>query len=194
LAIAGNGHARPRGHVLAAADQLRQVQASQAWEQPYAPDDGWDWGCNGLILSNCVQLAAAFECAGRPEDRDAALVGLDHLFGRNAVGLSFVTGYGTDHAHHQRARHFGHPLDPAYPPPPAGSVAGGPASKTYPGFPGDPRFAGLAAQLWYVDAPTSETTNDICIRWNAPLLWMAAFVARRTGAAQPGNRSVICEQ
>ena len=99
------------------------------------------------------------------------------LFGRNPVGLSFVTGHGTDYAHSQRVRHFAHTLDPSYPPPPPGSLAGGPASKTYPGFPGDPRFDGLPPQLCYVDEPTSETTNDVCIRWNASLVWLASYLA-----------------
>jgi hypothetical protein len=53
----------------------------------------------------------------------------------------------------------------------------GPASKIYPGFPGDPRFDGLPPQLWYVDEPTSETTNDVCIRWNASLVWLAGYLA-----------------
>ena len=44
------------------------------------------------------------------------------------------------------------------------------------GFPTDPRLAGLPPQLCYLDEPTSETTNDVCIRWNAPLVWMAAFL------------------
>jgi endoglucanase len=101
---------------------------------------------------------------------------MDYLLGRNPVGLSYVTGYGTAYAHRQRVRHFAHTLDPAYPPPPPGSLAGGPASKTYPGFPGDPRFAGLPPQLCYVDELGSETTNDVCIRWNASLVWVGAYL------------------
>jgi endoglucanase len=178
-ALPDGERAQVRDALLAAADRLRAVAATQPWGQPYAPDDGWDWGSSGLLLSALVVLAGAHEVAGRPEHRAVALAGLDHLMGRNATGISFVTGYGTESAHRQRARHFGHALDPAYPPPPRGSVAGGPASRTYPGFPGDPRFAGLPPQLCYVDEPTSETTNDVCIRWNAPLVWLGTWLTRR---------------
>jgi endoglucanase len=115
--------------------------------------------------------------------RDGVLRGLDCLFGRNPVGLSFVTGWGTETAHRQRVRHFAHTLDPSFPPPPRGSVAGGPASKDFPGFPGDPRFAGLPDQLHYVDEPTSETSNDVCIRWNAPLVLLAAYLGSLVQAA-----------
>ena len=169
---------RLRGELLAAADRLAALGSAQPWGQPYDPDGGWDWGSTGALLSNLMVLATAHELAGQRRHRDALLAGLDFLLGRNAVGLSFVTGHGTDCAHHQRVRHFGRALDVRFPPPPPGSLAGGPASRTFPGFPGDPRFEGLPPQFCYVDEATSETTNDVCIRWNAPLVWIAAFLAR----------------
>jgi endoglucanase len=171
---------RVRSSIAAAADRLLDVQAGQPWGQPYAPTDGWDWGSNGRIVNNLIVIATAHDLTGDDRYRRAFLDGLSYLFGRNPVGISFVTGYGSDYSHRQRVRHFGHALDPSFPPPPPGSLAGGAASKTYPGFPGDPRFAGLADQLCYVDEPTSETTNDICIRWNAALVWVAAYLLRLT--------------
>lgn len=38
----------------------------------------------------------------------------------------------------------------------------------------------------YLDGPTSEVTNDICVRWNAPLVYVATYLDRRpsdTGAS-----------
>jgi endoglucanase len=168
---------RVRASVIAAADRLRELQAGQPWGQPYAPADGWDWGSNGRILSNLIVLASAHDLTGDGNYHRAVLSGLDYLLGRNPVGMSYVTGYGTEYAHRQRVRHFAHTLDSSYPPPPPGSLAGGPASKAYPGFPGDPRFAGLPPQLCYVDEPTSETTNDVCVRWNASLVWVGTYLA-----------------
>ena len=63
-----------------------------------------------------------------------------------------------------------------FPPPPAGALAGGANSKDTPGFPTDPRLAGRPPQCCYLDEPTSETTNDICIRWSAPLAYVAAYL------------------
>jgi endoglucanase len=163
--------------VIAAADRLVEVRAGSPWGQPYAPPDGWDWGSNGRILANLVVLAVANELGGRAEHRAAAARGMDHLLGCNALGQSYVTGYGTDDTRHQRTRHFAHDLDPSFPPPPPGALAGGPTSKEHPGFPTDPRLRGLPPQQCYLDEPTSETTNDVCIRWNAPLVFMAAFLA-----------------
>ena len=56
------------------------------------------------------------------------------------------------------------------------ALAGGPTNQAYPGFPDDPRLPGLPPQQAYLDVPTSETTNDVCIRWNAPLVWVATFL------------------
>jgi endoglucanase len=171
-----DGHDRVVAIVAAAADRLTDLQADQPWEQPYAPAGDWDWGSNGRVLNNLVVLAVAHELTGRGQHLDAATGGLDYLLGRNALGQSYVTGYGTDFTRHQRTRHFAHDLDPSFPPPPSGALAGGPTSKDHPGFPSDARLAGLPPQRCYLDEPTSETTNDVCIRWNAPLVWMAAFL------------------
>ena len=37
---------------------------------------------------------------------DAVSTGVDYLFGRNALGQSYVTGYGIDDTRHQRTRQF----------------------------------------------------------------------------------------
>ncbi len=166
LQLAARYREIPEGHrirrsVIDAAEGLLRIQRAEPWGQPYSPSDGWDWGSNGRILNNLIVIASVFDLTGDVRYRHGLLLGLDYLFGRNAVGMSFVTGYGSDFAHRQRVRHLGHALDPTFPPPAAGSVAGGPASKVFEGFPADPRFVGLPPQLCYVDEPTSETTRHL---------------------------------
>jgi len=176
LARHGTGladHSRVVDSLRAGADRLLDLQSRQPWGQPYAPADGWTWGSNGRILNNLVVLGVAHQVTGDTAYLDGLARGTDYLFGRNALGQSYVTGYGTDHSHHQRTRQFGHDLDPAMPPPPPGALAGGANSVPAPDFPYDPRLTGLAPQLCYLDEPTSEVTNDVCIRWNAPLVWVA---------------------
>jgi endoglucanase len=159
------------------ADRLLELQRHQPWGQPYAPTEGWDWGSNGRILNNLVVLAVAHLVSGGSHYADAVAKGMDYLLGRNALGQSYITGYGTDYSCHQRSRQFGHDLNPAFPPPPPGALAGGANSRAAPDFPYDPRLRGLPPQCCYLDEPTSEVTNDICIRWNAPLVWVATYLS-----------------
>jgi endoglucanase len=70
-------------------------------------------------------------------------------------------------------------------------LAGGANSKPHPDFPYDPRLIGLPPQCCYLDEPTSEVTNDICIRWNAPLVYIATYLDNRPpvpGASGPSDR------
>jgi endoglucanase len=122
-------------------------------------------------------LAVAQLVSGAPRYADAVASGMDYLLGRNALGQSYITGYGTDFTCHQRTRQFGRDLDQALPPPPPGALAGGANSQPAPDFPYDPRLLGLPPQCCYLDEPTSEVTNDICVRWNAPLVWVAAYLS-----------------
>ena len=162
--------------VTGAARRLLALQRHQPWGQPYAPDGPWAWGSNGRILNNLMLLGSAYVMTGDADLLAATRSGMDYLLGRNALGQSYLTGYGTDFSRHQRTRHFAHDVDPAFPPPPAGALAGGPTNQAYPDFPDDPRLPDLPPQQAYLDVPTSETTNDVCIRWNASLVWVGTFL------------------
>jgi endoglucanase len=179
-------HPRLRSGVIEAAQRLMDLQAHQPWGQPYAPAGGWGWGSNGRILNNLVVLAAAHRLTGERRFRDATAGGMDYLLGRNALGQSYVTGHGTDSTRHQRTRQFGHDHDSRFPPPPRGALAGGANSTHTPGFPSDPRLAGLPPQCCYLDEPSSETTNDICVRWNAPFAFVASYLHRTETATSRG--------
>ncbi|MFG1604763.1 glycoside hydrolase family 9 protein [Actinoplanes sp. NPDC049265] len=150
------------------ADRLLDLRSRQPWGQPYAPEQGWHWGSNGRLLNNLVVLARAHEASGDRRYWDGLVSGVDYLFGRNALGQCYVTGYGADATAHPRTRQK---LDGP------GAVVGGANSIPTPGWPDDPRLAGRPAQCRYLDEDTSETTNDVCIRWNAPLAYVTAYLA-----------------
>ena len=171
-------HDRVIDSVRQAGDQLLVLQRDQPWGQPYAPREGWAWGSNGRILNNLVVLATAAQITDDAGFRDGVVTGMDYLLGRNALGQSYICGYGPDATAHLRTRQFGRDLDSTLPPPPPGALAGGPNSTDTPGFPSDPRLRDLPPQCCYLDEPTSETTNDICIRWNAPLAYIAAYLSQ----------------
>jgi endoglucanase len=163
--------------VISAADRLIAQQRTQPYGQPYAPASGaWAWGSNGNILNNLVVLATAAELTHSRRYHDAVLTGADILFGRNALNISYVTGFGTVYAQNQQSRQYAHQLDPALPHPPAGTIAGGPNSGLQ-----DPlsarRLAGCAPQFCYLDDINSYATNELAINWNSALSWVSSYLA-----------------
>ncbi|MEU3449196.1 glycoside hydrolase family 9 protein [Streptomyces thermolilacinus] len=175
--------ARVRASVTAAADGYLSRMAAQGYAVP-VPADGYFWGSNGEVANDAVVMAVAAELTGDGRYRAGALETLDYLLGRNALGLSYVTGYGETFAQNQHHRFWAHQLDASLPRPPAGSLAGGPNSALQ-----DPvareRLTGCAPAACYIDHIDSYSTNEVAINWNAPLAWLAAYAAERTSGAEP---------
>jgi endoglucanase len=170
-----------RRSVLQAATRYLGDQRAQPFGQAYAPPDGnYAWGSNSQILNNMQVIGTAYDISGRRQYRDGVLRSMDYLLGRNALNQSYVTGYGDKFSQNQHSRMYSHQLNPALPHPPAGTVAGGPNSTT--ATTGDPVSTplfknGCAAQFCYIDDIGSWSTNEITINWNAPLSWVASFLA-----------------
>ncbi|GAA4977537.1 glycoside hydrolase family 9 protein [Kineococcus glutinatus] len=181
-----------RRSVLEAADAYLAGQAAQPFGQAYAPEDAWyAWGSNSQILNNVQVLGTAFDISGEDRYRDGVVRSMDYLLGRNALNISYVTGYGDVYAQNQHSRMYAHQLDPSLPNPPAGTVAGGPYSPT--ATSGDPVTAplfpeGCAAQFCYVDDIGSWSTNEITINWNSAMSWVASFVADQDGGDDRSRR------
>ncbi|MFC7533011.1 glycoside hydrolase family 9 protein [Actinoplanes sp. GCM10030250] len=171
------GLAGVRASVVAGADRYLAIQQAHPYALAYAPPGNqWDWGSNSMVLNNLVVLAVAYDLTGETRYRDGVLEGLDYILGRNALNLSYVTGYGTDYAKNQHSRWYAHQLDPSLPHPPDGTLAGGPNSGLQDEV-AQARLTGRAGQFCYVDDIQSWSTNELAINWNAPLAWIAAFAA-----------------
>ncbi len=180
---------RVRRSVVGAADRYLADQAAQPFGQPYAPVDGtYVWGSNSQILNNLQVIGTAYDITGKTRYADAVLTGVDYLFGRNALNISYVTGYGDVYAQNQHSRMYAHQVDPSLPNPPAGTVAGGPNSTA--AATGDPIaapiFQNCPAQFCYIDDIGSWSTNEITINWNAPMSWVSSFLADQDRGGLPG--------
>lgn len=170
---------RVRRSVADGADALLSLQGQQPWGQPYAPtDNSWAWGSTSQILNNLVVIATAYDLTGDDEYRDAVIEGMDFLLGRNALNISYVTGYGDVFSQNQHSRMYAHQLNAELPNPPVGFIAGGPNSGIQ-----DPVAQALLSdcpatpQFCYIDDIESWSTNEITINWNSTLSWVASFVA-----------------
>ena len=128
------GRDKVRQSVLKGADRYLATLKAQPYGMPYAPDDNlYDWGSNHQILNNAVvDRHRVRHQRRRRSTATGALQSMDYLFGRNALNISYVTGYGEVDARNQHSRWYAHQLDPDLPNPPAGTLAGGPNS-SHPG-------------------------------------------------------------
>jgi endoglucanase len=168
---------RVRATVVSAADGYLATMGRQGYAVPL-PTDGYVWGSNGQVANNASVIAVAYELTQQQRYRAGALEALDYLLGRNALGQSYVTGYGDRSALNQHHRFWAHQYDASLPNPPSGSFAGGPNAALQ-----DPvaqeKLPGCAPAKCYIDDIGSYSTNEVAINWNAPLAWLVAFAAER---------------
>lgn len=134
------------------------------------------WGSNSQVMNNAVLLILGRAEGGSAEWEDAALEQLHYVLGVNAHGQSFVTGIGARTVMHPHHRPSG--SDGVTAPVP-GLLAGGPNHSIN----DDPVLAARFTSstppaLCYADDQGSYASNEICINWNAPLVFVAGYFAR----------------
>jgi endoglucanase len=171
------GRDKVRQSVVKGADRYLATLKAHPYGMPYAPDNNlYDWGSSHQVLNNAVVLATAYDLTGASKYRDGAVQSMDYVFGRNALNISYVTGYGEANAHNQHSRWYAHQLDPKQPSPPRGTLAGGPNSGIQDPY-AQSKLQGCLGQFCYIDDIQSWSTNEHTINWNAALTRMASFVA-----------------
>lgn len=127
----------------------------------------FEWGSNSTVANSAVLKALAYKATGKPAYVSSLMNDIHYLFGRNAVGYSFVTGVGHRspmHIHHRPSAADG--IDDPVP----GFLAGGP-NTIVPTDCGDVQTRSSFPAKAYADQECSYSTNEIAINWNAPLVF-----------------------
>ncbi|MBN1131920.1 MAG: glycoside hydrolase family 9 protein [Bacteroidales bacterium] len=155
--------------LLKLADELAGLAASS----PYGiPVSRFVWGSNSDVLNTAVVLLFAYRVNGDSKYLEAAAGIADYIFGRNATGYSFVSGYGAKYS-----RNFHHrllmadDLDEPFP----GFVAGGPNHHMQDRMnvrQGGADYPSTLPARAYIDHEGSYASNEVCINWNAPLVFV----------------------
>jgi len=145
-----------RESLLATADGIVKTCDAHGYERPLG--GRYYWGCNGSVARQTLVLSAANRVSPKPEYRQTMLDALNHLFGRNYHGRSYVTGLGHRPPRHPHDRRSGgDTVDEPWP----GYLVGG----------GHPKPAN------WQDIQDDYRTNEIAINWNGALIYaLAAFL------------------
>ena len=144
---------RVRKNLLASADGIVAAAKAHGYARPLG--QRYYWGCNGTVARQSLVLQTAYRLTGDEAYRNATLDGLNHLFGRNCYGRSFITGLGERpplHPHDRQSE--GDTVEAPWP----GYLVGG---------------ANPKATDW-TDRMEDYRTNEIAINWNGALIYALA--------------------
>jgi endoglucanase len=157
--------------------ELAQRGLDSEARSPYRlPLDRFFWGSTSDQLNWGVVFAAAHRLSGEARWRDAACQTADYVLGRNAVGRSFVTGFGQRPPRHLHHRVI---LGSRYSEPFQGLLVGGPNAGIEDDVRKDPTgvlYPDVPPARQYMDHRDAAGTNEICINWNAPLVLVLSFL------------------
>ena len=140
------------------------------------------WGSNAVVLNQAMVLVHGYRLTGKRAYLDAAQANFDVIMGRNAVDLSFVTGFGArsaQHPHHRPSEADGIAA------PVPGFVVGGPQPGREDQKDCKAQYASALPARAYLDDACSYASNEVAINWNAPLVYVSAALQVLTPA--PGK-------
>lgn len=149
------------------------------------------WGSSAEAANQGIALLQAYRLTDSPHRAQYlhyALGNLDYLLGRNAVGYSFVTGFGDKtplHPHHRPS------VADGIAPPVPGLLSGG-TNANAARQDKCPGYTTTVADEVYLDADCSYASNEIAINWNAPLVYLATALEalQRDQKAVPAQSSI----
>jgi len=142
-----------KAEMLRVADSIVDFTVNDVYGRP---TDKYSWGCNGTIARLASNLYVASQLNEDKKYKDAAEEIAAHIFGRNYYNRSYVTGLGKNpplNPHDRRCGADG--IENPWP----GYIVGG----------------GHTATDW-IDEQASFSHNEICINWQASLVYLMAWM------------------
>ena len=156
-----------QGHTALANDILQKIE-----EHPYRIAlNNYEWGSNSDILNQAYILCVAHRLTGEEKYLLGAEQITDYIFGKNATGYSFMTGFGSKRIMFPHHRPSG--ADSIADPVP-GFILGGPNDDRQDASEVD--YASEYPAKAHMDVEASYASNEVCINWNAPAVYVLAYL------------------
>ncbi|MEL4457305.1 glycoside hydrolase family 9 protein [Lutimonas vermicola] len=156
-----------QGHKALANEILQKID-----RHPYriALDD-FEWGSNSDILNQAYILCVAHRLTGDEKYLLGAEQISDYIFGKNATGYCFLTGFGSKKVMFPHHRPSG---ADSIPDPVPGFIAGGPNNDRQDAH--EVTYQSEFPAKAYMDVEASFASNEVCINWNAPAVYVLAYL------------------
>jgi endoglucanase len=116
-------------------------------------------------------LCLAHQLSGEQAYLDGAILSVDYIFGKNATGYSFLTGFGSKQVmfpHHRPSGADG-VVDPV-----PGFILGGPNKDKQDG--GNVQYSSEFPAKAFEDLQGSYASNEVCLNWNAPAVFVLGYL------------------
>ncbi|WP_332908785.1 glycoside hydrolase family 9 protein [Sphingomonas mollis] len=164
-----------RARIVTLADTILAERTRNGYRLPLA-GAVYGWASNSTMLNRAILLGVAWQITRAPKYREAVVDVADYLLGRNALDRSFVNGFGVRSMHRPHHRFWAKAADARYPAPPPGVLSGGPNSTAMSDQIAATMKGHCVGQTCWRDDSRAFTMNEVAINWNAPLVWVAAFL------------------
>ncbi|WP_294062352.1 glycoside hydrolase family 9 protein [Sphingomonas sp.] len=162
--------------IVGAADTFLGDEKTNGFRIPYGAAN-YPWGSNSNLLNRAMLLALAYDFTGDAKYRAGVVDAVDYVLGRNPTGHSYVSGYGGRPMMNPHHRFWAHSLDPRLPGPPPGVLSGGANSTAMSDDVAKQLKGKCAPQACWADDARAYALNEVAINWNAPLVWVADWLA-----------------
>jgi endoglucanase len=133
--------------------------------------DRYEWGSNSDVLNQAMILCVAHRLSGDGKYLTGAERINDYIYGKNATGYCFLTGFGSKPAifpHHRPSGADGI-ADPV-----PGFVIGGPNHDRQDQH--EVEYSSEYPAKAYMDVEPSFASNEVCINWNAPAVFVLGYL------------------
>ena len=131
----------------------------------------FEWGSNSDVLNQAMILCNTHRLTGEQKYLTGATQITDYIFGKNATGYGFLTGFGSKKVMFPHHRPSG--SDGIVEPIP-GFVAGGPNS--YKQDSSEIEYTSVFPAKSYMDLEASYASNEVCLNWNAPAVYVLGYL------------------
>ncbi|MDT8715528.1 glycoside hydrolase family 9 protein [Clostridium sp. 19966] len=156
---------------IAEANRLKEIAFNDGYKVPMLPED-YLWGSTMVLSNRAALLILASKLVDDAAFEKIAENCLHWMLGANPVGISYITGVGTNsimHPHHRPS--VADKVDAPVP----GLVSGGPDLGR-----SDPAAKELIPShvppaKAFIDNDESYATNEIAIYWNSPVIFLSGW-------------------